>query len=151
MTLVNWKWAFLIFPFNMPWRYQIFIEECLNSYRDNLPENYGKTTTGECEKSTSCWRALLKNVFTWTSQRFSPRPSQKYDRARSTSSLFFLAQERRPYAIECTFPQNQRVIAVATEVNRTSNENQSRPFKEFIWGGRGRRENFSRDSPWKFG
>ena len=54
------------------------------------------------------------------------------DRARSTSSLFFLPQERRPYAIECTFPQNQRVIAVATEVNRTSNENQSRPFKEFI-------------------
>ena len=42
------------------------------------------------------------------------------DRARSTSSLFFLAQERRPYAIECTFPQNQQVIAVAIEVNRTS-------------------------------
>ena len=42
------------------------------------------------------------------------------DRARSASSLFFLAQERRPYAIECTFPQNQRIIAVATEVNRTS-------------------------------
>ena len=45
---------------------------------------------------------------------------KSYHRARSTSSLFFLAQERRPYAIECTFLQNQQVIARAIEVNRKS-------------------------------
>ena len=43
---------------------------------------------------------------------------------------FFLAQERRPYAIECTFPQNQQVIAVAIEVNRKSPWKSMTPF----WG-----------------
>ena len=40
------------------------IAKCLYSYRDDLPENLGKTTAQEGKKkSTSSWRASLKNVF----------------------------------------------------------------------------------------
>ena len=37
-TQVNQKWAF--FSFNMPWRYQICIARCLDSYRDDLHKKF---------------------------------------------------------------------------------------------------------------
>ena len=36
---------------------------CLDSKRHDLPENFGKTTAQECQKSTSGWCASLENVF----------------------------------------------------------------------------------------
>ena len=44
-THVNRKWAF--FSFNMPWRCQICIAECLYSYRVDLPKNLFKITDEE--------------------------------------------------------------------------------------------------------
>ena len=59
-TYVNRKWAFL--SFNMPWRNQICIAKCLYSCRDDLPKNLFKMTAEESKKSSSAWRASLKNV-----------------------------------------------------------------------------------------
>ena len=59
-THVNRKWAF--FSFNTPWRDQICMAKCLYSYRDDLPKNFFKIAAQECKKSTSGWRASLKNV-----------------------------------------------------------------------------------------
>ena len=59
-TQVNQKWAF--FSFNMPWRYQICIARCLDSYRDDLHKNLFKITAREFKRSTSGSRASLKNV-----------------------------------------------------------------------------------------
>ena len=56
----NRKWAF--FSFNIPWGYHICIAKCLYSYRDDLPKNLFKITAEEFKKSTSGWRAWLKNV-----------------------------------------------------------------------------------------
>ena len=57
---VNRKWAFL--SFNTPWRYQICIAKYLYTYRDDLLKNLFKITAEEFKKSTSGWRASLKNV-----------------------------------------------------------------------------------------
>ena len=61
-THIDQKWC-LKFTFNMPWLYHIFIAKCLYSKRHDLPENFGKTTAQECQKSTSGWCASLENVF----------------------------------------------------------------------------------------
>ena len=47
---VNQKWA--LFPFEIPWRYQICIARFLYSYRNNLLESLCKTTVKECWKIT---------------------------------------------------------------------------------------------------
>ena len=59
-THVNRKWAF--FSFNMPWRYQICIAKCFYFHRDDLTKHLFKITAQECKKSSSGWRASLKNV-----------------------------------------------------------------------------------------
>ena len=51
---VNRKWS--IFPFNMPWRYQICTLKCLFSHKDDLPENLVNITPHVWNKSTSGWR-----------------------------------------------------------------------------------------------
>ena len=53
----------VFFLFKAPWRYQICISKCLNYYRDDLSEKIGKTIVQKWKKSTSGWRASLKNVF----------------------------------------------------------------------------------------
>ena len=50
-----------LFSFNIPCRFQISIAKSLFSYRDNLPKNLFKIIAQECKKSTSGWRASLKN------------------------------------------------------------------------------------------
>lgn len=52
-----------VFLWKMPWRYKICIAKCLYSFRDDFPENLGKTTTQDCKKSTSGWRGSLQNAF----------------------------------------------------------------------------------------
>ena len=52
-----------LFPLNKPWRYKICIAWFLYTCRDDLTENFGKTTAQECKKSTSGWRASFKNAF----------------------------------------------------------------------------------------
>ena len=46
----------------MPWRYQICIAKFLRSYNDDLPENLGKNTAQDSNKSTSGLPASLKNA-----------------------------------------------------------------------------------------
>ena len=55
-----------LFPFNMPWLYQMCIAKChysSSSHRDDLPGNLGIKTTQKCQKSTSSWCSSLKNIF----------------------------------------------------------------------------------------
>ena len=59
-TYGNRKWAF--FSYYVPWRRQICIAKFLCSYRDDLLKNLFKITAQVCKKSTSGWRASLKNV-----------------------------------------------------------------------------------------
>ena len=59
-TYVNRKWVF--FSFNILWRHQICIAKSLYYYRDDLPKRLFKITAQECKKTTSGWRASLKNV-----------------------------------------------------------------------------------------
>ena len=47
-THVNRKWGF--FSFNMPWCYQMCIDMCLYSYRDDLPKNLFKITAQVLQK-----------------------------------------------------------------------------------------------------
>ena len=54
---VNRKWG--LFAFNMPRR--LVSLHC--TYRDDLTEDFGKTTAQECKKSTSGCPASLKNAF----------------------------------------------------------------------------------------
>ena len=47
-----------------PWRYQICISKCLYYYRDELSKNWAKKPSkNENKKTTSGWRASIKNVF----------------------------------------------------------------------------------------
>ena len=47
----------------MPLRHQICMAEVPYSYRDDLPKSLLKVTLAQvCKKSTSGWRASLKNV-----------------------------------------------------------------------------------------
>ena len=51
ITHVNRKWD--LFPFNVPWRYQIWIAKCLNSRRDDLAaKKTVKIMTRECKNFT---------------------------------------------------------------------------------------------------
>ena len=59
-TYANRKWAF--FSYYMPWRRQICVAKFLCSYRDDLLKNLFKIAAQVCKKSTSGWRASLKNV-----------------------------------------------------------------------------------------
>ena len=60
VTHVNRKWD--LFHFDIPWRCQICLAKYLYSYRDDLPENLGKTTE-ECKKPTSGRLLSLKIAF----------------------------------------------------------------------------------------
>ena len=50
------------FSFNMPWRHQICMVKCLNSYREDLRKILFKIKAQVRKSSTSGWRGSLKNV-----------------------------------------------------------------------------------------
>lgn len=49
--------------FNTLWRYKICLAKFLFSYRDDLPENLGKSIAKEFNNTLSGWPVSLKNVF----------------------------------------------------------------------------------------
>ena len=58
---VNYKQG--LFPFNMPKRDNVFLAECLYSYRGDLPKRFSKTTAEVWEKYSSSWHAFFKTDF----------------------------------------------------------------------------------------
>ena len=61
-----------LFPFNVPWRNQICIANCIA-----LPKHLRKTTTQESKKSTSGWGVLFKTTSVQVVLFPSPEPEKK--------------------------------------------------------------------------
>ena len=72
----NRKWG--LFHLKTPWRYQICISKCLYYYKDELSKKKEKKPSkNENKKTSSGWRASLKNVFAPEGGRGGVRPYKR--------------------------------------------------------------------------
>ena len=84
----NRKWG--LFHLKIPWRYQICISKCLYYYKDELSKiGAKKPSKNENKKTTSGWRASLKNVFAPEGGRGGCTPLQEANRDVSLDGVAF--------------------------------------------------------------